>query len=102
MGMGAGGVGEWASGCGRMEGYEPAEAGCEGTLVGARVSRPASATSRQCWACSPGDDPSPNQAGLETRAPTNVPSTTCARPAGFRPSSRVRAEAVYHDVTSSF
>jgi len=40
---------------------------------GARVSRPACMADRRPRACYPDGDPSPNQAGLETRAPSAFP-----------------------------
>jgi len=44
--------------------------GCgRGRILGARVSRPADAAFRRSRAYHPVDDPSPTQAGLETRAP---------------------------------
>src|SRR6185437_4500320 len=46
--------------------------------LGARVSRPAGAACLRWPACYPENDPPPNQAGLETRAP-NLLSTTCVR-----------------------
>ncbi|HXT35350.1 MAG TPA: hypothetical protein VN837_07210 [Chloroflexota bacterium] len=54
-------------------------------FIGARVSRPASAAIRQWPACYPDNDPSPNQAGLETRASKRQgrPRPVVGQPAGL-------------------